>query len=112
MPSTKGDEEAVVKAFAAANADGALKTKPKGFVADHRDIALLKLRNFTLNKKVPDALFTKPGGQDDVAAIVKAMVGFITHLNSIVMPDLGGDDDDEEDDDNEEEEEEEEKEEE
>ncbi len=95
LPDAKGTSEAaVLKAFAAANTEGALKTKPKGFIADHRDIELLKLRNFTVGKKVPDSVFTKDGGQDEIARIVGAMVGFVTHLNRIVRPDPGDDDDD------------------
>ncbi|KAK0708131.1 hypothetical protein B0H67DRAFT_589390 [Lasiosphaeris hirsuta] len=86
-------ERAALKAFAAANTENALKTKPKGFVAEHRDIELLKLRNFTVMKKVEDDVFTRAGGQDEVAQIVGAMVGFVTHLNRIVMPDPGDDDD-------------------
>lgn len=86
-------ERAALKAFAASNAENALKTKPKGFVADHRDIELLKLKNFTVMKKVEDELFTREGGQEEVARIVGAMVGFVMHLNRIVMPDLGDDDD-------------------
>ncbi|KAL8393074.1 hypothetical protein RB595_003032 [Gaeumannomyces hyphopodioides] len=96
------DEASVLAAFAAHNAADALKTKPKGFDADHRDIGLLKLRNFTISKRVPDALFTSPDSLDRIGDAVGAMVGFITHLNSIAMPDDpdadDGDDDDDDDD--------------
>lgn len=72
-------EEAALRAFAEANKEGALKTRPKGFVPEHRDMQLLKLRNFTVGKKVPDGVFTAlEGGQEQVAAIVRAMVGFVS----------------------------------
>jgi hypothetical protein len=120
--TTKGEEEdqveeeAVLKAFAAANQEGALKTRPKGFAPEHKDMELLKLRNFTIGKKVDDGVFTSlEGGQEEVMRIVRAMVGFVsgfrfllpyryhfadgsvnkiqvTHLNRIVMPDPGDDD--------------------
>ncbi|KAB5566597.1 hypothetical protein GE09DRAFT_1218853 [Coniochaeta sp. 2T2.1] len=89
-------EEGAVREFVKRNREGALKTKPKGFNADHRDIELLKLKSFTVMKKLADSVFTDKNGQDEVARIMGAMVGFITHLNSVVMPDPGQDDDSEE----------------
>ncbi|EAA31167.1 hypothetical protein GE21DRAFT_8827 [Neurospora crassa] len=90
------EERAVIKAFCVANAENALKTKPKGFDAEHRDIELLKLRNFTVGKKLPDSVFTSKDGQEQVLDVIRAMVPFVTHLNRIVMPDPGDDDDSEE----------------
>jgi hypothetical protein len=43
-------------------------------------------------KKVPDSVFTKEGGQEEIVGIIGAMVGFVTHLNRIVRPDPGDDD--------------------
>ncbi|ROT36645.1 hypothetical protein SODALDRAFT_299709 [Sodiomyces alkalinus F11] len=87
------DQEAALKAFAAGNQSNALKTKPKGYLADHRDVELLKLRNFTVGVKVEDDIFTRDDGQDRLAAIIQAMVPFITFLNRIVMPDSEEEDD-------------------
>lgn len=109
----KPNEKAIKKAFAKVNANGALKKKPLGFSADHRDIDLLKLRNFTMHKKVPDNVFTDADGQDQLVEMLRALVPFVTHLNRIVRPDPGDDSDseegghdgDEEEDDDEEEEE-------
>src|SRR4051812_15992891 len=42
----KDGEAGVLREFAKRNQDGALKTKPKGWTADHVDIGLLKLRSF------------------------------------------------------------------
>ncbi|KAK1966657.1 hypothetical protein LY78DRAFT_657043 [Colletotrichum sublineola] len=90
----KGGEEGALKAFAETNKGNALKTKPKGYAVDHRDIELLKLRNFTISKKVDDRIFTQEDAQDHVCEIIAAMHPFITFLNSIVMPDLNLDDED------------------
>jgi uncharacterized protein (TIGR02453 family) len=92
----KDREAAVLKAFAKGNAENALKTKPKGFIAEHRDIELLKLRNFTVGKKIPDGIFTSEGGQEELVEVVRAMVGFVSHLNRIVRPDPGDDDEESE----------------
>ncbi|KAJ4415022.1 hypothetical protein N0V82_007604 [Gnomoniopsis sp. IMI 355080] len=96
LPGVKaGDREGCVKAFCKSNKEGALKTKPKGFDADHRDIELLKLRNFTIGKKgLPDSIFTDEDGQDKIGEIIRAMVGFVTFLNDVVMPDPNLDDTD------------------
>ncbi|KAK0641062.1 hypothetical protein B0T16DRAFT_207034 [Cercophora newfieldiana] len=96
MAESKDHEAAVLEAFAKGNAENALKTKPKGYIAEHRDIALLKLRNFTVGKKIPDSLFTKDGGQEELLDVVRAMVGFVSHLNRVVRPDPGDDDDESE----------------
>lgn len=71
-------EEAALKAFAEANREGALKTRPKGFVPEHRDMQLLKLKSFTVGKKLDDGVFASPEGQDEVAGIVAAMAGFVS----------------------------------
>lgn len=94
----KGGDEGSVKRFVERNQRGALKTKPKGFNADHRDIGLLKLKNYTISKKLPDSVLTAEDSQDQIAEIFGAMVGFVGFLNSVVMPDPGQDDDSEEDD--------------
>ncbi|KAL2149317.1 hypothetical protein VTH82DRAFT_8665 [Thermothelomyces myriococcoides] len=89
--------ERALQAFADRNQEGALKTGPKGFIPDHRDMKLLKLRNFVIGNKIADSVLTDPRGQEEVARIFGSMVGFVTHLNRIVMPDPGDDDDSDED---------------
>ncbi|OLN85081.1 hypothetical protein CCHL11_06319 [Colletotrichum chlorophyti] len=98
----KGGEEAALKAFAEMNKGNALKTKPKGYLIEHRDIELLKLRNFTISKKVEDQVFCEENAQEAVCEVIAAMHPFITFLNSIVMPDLNLDDDEDSDDEDEE----------
>ncbi|QIW94556.1 hypothetical protein AMS68_000074 [Peltaster fructicola] len=100
----------VVKAFVASNAENALKTKPKGFDADHADIDLLRLRNYTIGRKLAQDELIGEGGLNRVAELLACLRPFITYLNSVVMPDEdasdgpaeaseddGEDDDDEED---------------
>jgi hypothetical protein len=72
------DDEVALRAFAEANKGNALKMRPKGFIAEHRDMQLLKLKNFTVMKKVADGMFTNEGGQDEVAGVIGAMVGFVS----------------------------------
>ncbi|KAH8904235.1 hypothetical protein BR93DRAFT_900228 [Coniochaeta sp. PMI_546] len=101
LEGAKASEEGAVAEFVKRNREGALKTRPKGFNPDHRDIELLKLKSFTVQKKVPDSVLTDKNGQAEIARILGAMVPFITHLNRIVMPDPGDDDDSDEDEENE-----------
>lgn len=73
-----GDEKAVLAAFAAANRENALKTKPQGFHPEHRDIELLKLRNFTVGKTLGDADFTSGDAQGTIMEVVRAMVDYVS----------------------------------
>ncbi|KAK7753636.1 hypothetical protein SLS62_004494 [Diatrype stigma] len=98
LPAAAADEASVLAAFAAANQENALKTKPKGFHPDHRDIELLKLRNYTVGKKIDDSVLTSEDAQDQIMEIISSMVEFewkylpgwaeqVTFLNSVVRPD-------------------------
>ncbi|RYP50383.1 hypothetical protein DL768_004058 [Monosporascus sp. mg162] len=101
LPGAKtGDERSAIAAFVAANQENALKTRPKGFHPEHRDLELLKLRNFTIGRKIDDSVLTSEDAQDKIMAIITPMVPFITFLNSVVMPDpnLDSDSDGEEND--------------
>ncbi|KAI1502124.1 hypothetical protein F5X99DRAFT_168342 [Biscogniauxia marginata] len=88
-------ESAALLAFAGANQEGALKTKPKGFHPEHRDIELLKLRNFTIGKKIRDEDLMGEDAQEKIMSIFRPMVPFITYLNRTVMPDPDEDSDSE-----------------
>ncbi|KAF2036274.1 hypothetical protein EK21DRAFT_96220 [Setomelanomma holmii] len=82
-------EKKAVRAFTnlSTNQATALKRHPKGYHQDHKDIDLLRLRNFTLGTKLADDEIVGPGGLSRVAELVACMVPFITYINSIVMPD-------------------------
>ncbi|KAL6352869.1 hypothetical protein LRP88_13342 [Fusarium phalaenopsidis] len=92
--ASKSDPESALLAFAEKNKSNALKTKPKGFVAEHRDIELLKLRNFTIGTQIDDYILSADDAQEKISDIIRPM---ITFLNSIVMPDPGADDDSDDD---------------
>ncbi|GBF62602.1 hypothetical protein TMEN_5154 [Trichophyton mentagrophytes] len=89
------DEKKVIKAFVNQNKESALKTRPKGYDADNENIELLRLRSFTLSKKLADQDLRGPEAMGRVAHIVGIMVQFVTYLNSIVMPDPEDEDGDE-----------------
>ncbi|KAK8034638.1 glycoside hydrolase family 92 protein [Apiospora rasikravindrae] len=94
LPKAKdGDDKSIIAAFTAANKENALKTRPQGFHPDHRDIELLKLRNFTVGTKLKDSDFTSSAAQDKIMAIIEPMVEYVTFLNRVVMPDPGDDSD-------------------
>ncbi|KAI9760581.1 MAG: hypothetical protein M4579_001550 [Chaenotheca gracillima] len=97
------DENKAVRAFVEHNKESALKTKPKGYDADHPNISLLRLRNYTIGKKLQDREVVGPGGLARISDLMGVLTPFITHLNSIVMPDEPPSDDDEEEEDEEEE---------
>lgn len=125
--------EVALKAFAEKNREGALKVRPKvgrdelaeatrvselltqgmqGYNADHRDIGLLKLKNYVLGTKVADDVVFGPGSREKLEEIFRPMVPFvcawahtplwdtvvnakqISFLNSIVRPDPNVDEDD------------------
>jgi len=96
----KKDEKLAVKAFADHNKANALKSKPRDYPGDHRDIQLMRLRNFTIGRKLKDEEVVGDGGIDRIAEVIAALVPFVTYLNSIVMPDTPLQYSDSDDDDN------------
>lgn len=50
----------------------------QGYLADHRDIELLKLRNFTISKKVDDQTFSEEDAQEKVCEVIAAMHPFVS----------------------------------
>ncbi|MCJ1485522.1 hypothetical protein MMC06_005697 [Schaereria dolodes] len=81
------NEKKSVKAFIAQNGENMLKTKPKGFNAENPNIDLLRLRNFTIGRKLKDEEVVGPKGLGRVVELIGTMTPFITYLNSVVMPD-------------------------
>jgi Conserved hypothetical protein (DUF2461) len=53
-------------------------TITQGFGADHKDIDLLRLRNFTLGKKIADADVLSKDGIDKIANIIGALVPWVS----------------------------------
>ncbi|KAL4781587.1 hypothetical protein BJX76DRAFT_13035 [Aspergillus varians] len=81
------DEDQVVKAFVSQNSESALKTRPKGYEYDNENIQLLRLRSFTIGKRLPDEDLLSPAAQEKIVALIGIMEPFVTYLNSVVMPD-------------------------
>ncbi|KAJ5607692.1 Conserved hypothetical protein CHP02453 [Penicillium hordei] len=87
LKGASDDDDAVVDAFTHHNRESALKTKPKGYEADNKNIKLLRLRSFTIGKPIPDDELTGDDAQEKIASLVGVMEPFVTYLNSVVMPD-------------------------
>ncbi|KZF20935.1 hypothetical protein L228DRAFT_249779 [Xylona heveae TC161] len=87
------DEKKAVKAFAAHNSDTALKTKPKGYALENENIELLRLRSYTVGKRLRDEEIVGPDALDRIAELIGILTPFITYLNSVVMPDDDGSED-------------------
>ncbi|CAI7628779.1 unnamed protein product [Penicillium discolor] len=87
LKGASDDDDAVVDAFTHHNRESALKTKPKGYEADNKNIKLLRLRSFTIGKPISDDELTGDDAQEKIATLVGVMEPFVTYLNSVVMPD-------------------------
>ncbi|EFQ90675.1 hypothetical protein PTT_12675 [Pyrenophora teres f. teres 0-1] len=83
------DDKKAVKAFTnlPMNKSNALKRNPKGYDHDHKDIELLRLRNFIMGLELEDDKVVGTGGLGRIAELVLCLEPFITYLNSVVMPD-------------------------
>ncbi|KAF2753298.1 hypothetical protein EJ05DRAFT_210281 [Pseudovirgaria hyperparasitica] len=83
------DEKKVVRTFVSQgmNKESALRTKPKGYENDHENIELLRLRNFTISKKLADKEVLGDKALERISFLISCMVPFVTYLNSIIMPD-------------------------
>ena len=81
------DEKKAVKAFVGMNTENMLKTKPKGYETDNPNIDLLKLRNYTIGKKLKDEEVLGPGGLGRIAALIGILTPFVSYLNGVIMPD-------------------------
>lgn len=105
--------EGVVKAFVGKNQSNALKKRPmvcvnagsevlmlihlQGYDVTHRDIELLKLKNFTVGTKINEDILCKDSTQEKLSEIMTGLLSFVTFLNGIVMPDAPEESSDEED---------------
>lgn len=50
----------------------------QGYDHDHKDIDLLRLRNFTIGRTIADEEIVGTGGLERVAEVVRAMVPFVS----------------------------------
>lgn len=79
------------------NEESQLTRAVKGYEIDNPNIDLLKLRNYTIGKKLKDDEVLGAGGLDRIADLIGILTPFVSHLNSVVMPDedSSSEDDDE-----------------
>ncbi|KAI9005569.1 hypothetical protein DFJ74DRAFT_625427 [Hyaloraphidium curvatum] len=61
-----------------------LKTAPRGYPKDHKDIELLRLKSFTVGKKFKDSEVAAPGFADEVIRVCGTMSRLIRALNDIL----------------------------
>ncbi|KAL5406961.1 hypothetical protein PMIN04_011878 [Paraphaeosphaeria minitans] len=75
------DEKKAVKAFTNQpnNQSNALKKHPKGYDSGHKDIDLLRLRNFTLGTKLSDKEVLGANGLDRIAELMGCVAPFVSH---------------------------------
>jgi hypothetical protein len=53
-------------------------TKQQGYEADHKDIKLLRLKNFTISRKLSDSEITGADGMQRIAGFIGSMVPFVS----------------------------------
>ena len=77
-------ERECIKKFVGMNQENALKTKPRDYDADHQDIALLRLRNFTIGRKLKDDEVVAKGGMERVVELMGCLVPFVRAPFSVI----------------------------
>lgn len=55
----------------------------QGFDADHPNIDLLRLRNFTMGRKLDDSEILGPNGLEKVISIMKCLKPLVSVLSSV-----------------------------
>lgn len=53
---------------------------PQGFDANHPDIELLRLRNYTIGRKLTESEVTAPGGLETIAGLLTALKPFVSRV--------------------------------
>ena len=72
----------------------------QGYEADNPNIELLRLRNYTIGRKLKDDEVLGPGGLQRITDLIGILTPFVSYLNSVIMPDEdpSSDEDEEEED--------------
>ena len=73
-----------VKKFVGMNAENALKTKPRDYDADHKDILLLRLRNFTIGRRLKDEEVVGKGGLERIIELMGCLVPFVSFPSAVI----------------------------
>ncbi len=58
----------------------------QGYSPEHKNIELLKLRNFTVGTKIPDSHFTAEDSLEKMGEIIGAMVGYVRDDETVAPP--------------------------
>ncbi|KXT08653.1 hypothetical protein AC579_9414 [Pseudocercospora musae] len=69
-------------------------TLTMNYDADHPDIALLRLKNYTMLRKLADDEVLGETGFRRIAQLMETLAPWITYCNSVVMPDEASEEDD------------------
>ncbi|KAF3917980.1 hypothetical protein ABW21_db0201222 [Orbilia brochopaga] len=73
-PATgKKVEELALKSFVGRNSEDALKTAPKGYDKGHPDIDLLRLKSYTVGKRITDAEMLLPNAMDQLVELIRIL---------------------------------------
>ena len=57
----------------------------KDYEADHPEIALLRLRNYTIGRKLKDEEVLGKGALDKIADLLGILTPFVSHIPNIVI---------------------------
>ena len=66
----------------------------QGYEVDNPNIDLLKLRNYTIGRKLKDDEVVGSSGLDRIVNLIGILTPFVSYLNSVIMPDEEPSDDD------------------
>ncbi|WP_256011232.1 DUF2461 domain-containing protein [Desertivirga xinjiangensis] len=78
------DDTDFKKLFGDLHQEGKLQTAPKGYDADNPEIEYLKLKSFTVGKKLTDKELTASGSVESVASLFEKLYPFIIFLRSAI----------------------------
>jgi len=72
-----------------------LTDRIQGYDVENPNIELLRLRNYTIGRKLKDDEVLGSGGLKRIADLIGVLTPFVSYLNSVVMPDEDPSSDDE-----------------
>ncbi len=73
------------KYFGDLDMEGALKTTPKGYAADHEDIALLKLKSFTATHALSDKVLSNADAMDTLLPAFENLYPLTVFLRNAIV---------------------------
>ncbi|KAK6511970.1 hypothetical protein TWF481_000868 [Arthrobotrys musiformis] len=75
--SSKTIENQALKGFLERNSEGALKTAPKGYDKGHDDIDLLRLKSYTVGKRIKDSELLLPNSMELIVDVFRSLEPFV-----------------------------------